>query len=137
MLNTEAAAETIFENICYFLPEAHFSRQEALCVHRTDTNFSGRFIYSSNVEQIKCFQGGVFVRRTDTDFPGRFFQISSYWCSECLPSKHSDIGKTSVDGRIPVKTGMKCKVIFFYSDKTTTRSLLNKLRYIIWKKKKT
>ena len=55
---TEAATETIFENICSFLPGASFSGffREALCVYRTDTNFPGAHL---------C------VHRTDTDFPGR------------------------------------------------------------------
>ena len=57
---TEAANETIFENICSFLPGAPFSVffQEALCVHRTDTIFPGALL---------C------VYRTDTDFPGALF----------------------------------------------------------------
>ena len=44
---SEAATEAIFENICSFLSGEPFSGlfQEALlCVHRTGTNFPGRFI---------------------------------------------------------------------------------------------
>ena len=65
--------QTIFENICSLLTEAPFSGvfQQALCVHRTDNNFPGRYIYSSNryhflqegmsVEQIPIFQGQFFL----------------------------------------------------------------------------
>ena len=48
--SSEATTETIFKNICYFLPWAPFSRffQEALCIHRADTNFPGRYFCSPN-----------------------------------------------------------------------------------------
>ena len=54
-LDSEAATETIFENIFSFLPEASFSVffQGALCVF---------------TEQMPIFQEGLSVRRTDTHF---------------------------------------------------------------------
>ena len=68
---TEAATETIFENICSFLPGAPFSRllQKALCVYQTDTNFPGAVFCSSNRFQFprKPFS----ARRTDNNFLGR------------------------------------------------------------------
>ena len=93
LLNTEAAAETIFENICSFLPGAPFS-VFFICVHRTAANFPGRFVCSPNrykfpgglglfteqipffqepslfTEQIPIFWQHLFSYRTDTDFPG-------------------------------------------------------------------
>ena len=88
-----------------FLPGAPFSGvfQEALCVHRTDANFPGRFVCSPNrynfpggcglfteqipffqepslcvhrtdTEQIPIFQEpSLCVHRTDTNFPGAPF----------------------------------------------------------------
>ena len=72
--------------------------QEALCVHRTDTIFPERYVFSSNrsqfpgdvfsarrtdtifsrkvclfIEQIPIFQEHFFVDRTDTNFPGALF----------------------------------------------------------------
>ena len=48
--NSQQDNMTIFENICSSLPGAPFSWffREALCVHRTDTDFSGRFVCFSN-----------------------------------------------------------------------------------------
>ena len=73
---SEAATETIFENICSFLPGAPFSGvfQEALCVHRTDANFPGRFVCSPN--RYKFSRRMWSVHRTDTTFPGALFMCS-------------------------------------------------------------
>ena len=80
---SEAATETIFENICSFLSGAPFSGffQEALCVHRTDANFPGRFVCSLNRYKFSrrtwssspIFQEHRFSHWTDTDFPGTIF----------------------------------------------------------------
>ena len=50
LVNPEAATETIFKNVCSFSPRNTFSGffQEALCVHRTDTNFPGGYVCLSN-----------------------------------------------------------------------------------------
>ena len=80
---TEAATETIFENICSFLPAAPVSGfvQEAFCVHQTDTNFSGGYLCSVNrynfsrgpfyvfTEHIQVCQRHLFSYRTYTDLP--------------------------------------------------------------------
>ena len=66
---SEAATETIFENICSFLPAPFF------------WSFPGGFMCSPNryqfsrstflaTEQIQIFQEHLFSDRTDTDFPG-------------------------------------------------------------------
>ena len=52
----EAATETIFENICSFLPGALFSKF-----------FMRLYVFT---EQITIFQEGMSVRWTDTNFPG-------------------------------------------------------------------
>ena len=100
-LSSEAATETIFENICSFFPGApffwsfpggfmcspnrcQFSRkvclfteqlpifQEGFSVHRTDTNFSGEC--GLFTEQIPFFQKpSLCVHRTDTNFPELLF----------------------------------------------------------------
>ena len=73
---SEAASETIFENICSFLPGAPFSGffQEALFVHLTDANFPGR--RGLFTEQIPFFQeASLCVHRADTNFPGALFWL--------------------------------------------------------------
>ena len=84
---SEAATETIFENICSFLPGAPFSGvfKEALCVHQTDANFPGRSVCSPNrykisrrmwsVRRTDTFfqEPSLCIHRTDTDFTGTPF----------------------------------------------------------------
>ena len=98
---SEAATETIFENICSFLPGAPFSvfsrrlyvfteqmpifQEPSLCVHRTDTDFPGAPFYLPNryqfsrstsflaTEQIPIFQEHFFSYRIDNNFPGIAF----------------------------------------------------------------
>ena len=74
---SEAATETIFENICSFLPGTPFPVffQEALCNHRTDVNFPGRFVCSPN--RYKFSRRTWSVHRTDTIFLGALFMCSS------------------------------------------------------------
>ena len=55
-LRSEAATETIFENICSFLPGASFSE-----------------LFYVFTEQILIFQEDIFFRRTDRNFPGDVF----------------------------------------------------------------
>ena len=55
-------SRTIFENICSFLPGDLF----ALCVLRTDTNFSGRYVCLPNRLKFPRIPFYVF---TDTNFP--------------------------------------------------------------------
>ena len=69
-IDSEATTETIFENICYI-----WLFQVALCVHRTDNDFPGRFICSSN--QITIFQGTSFYLVEQITI----FQDFRYFCS--------------------------------------------------------
>ena len=93
--SSEAATETIFENICSFHPGAPFFGffQEASCVHQTNTYFPGRYVSLPPIFQEAFFYLSLFLnysskgtcifmkrkqpprpldRQTDRKFPGRY-----------------------------------------------------------------
>ena len=88
--NVRSSHQDYFRKYLFFSSRSTFfwSFQEALCVHRTDANFPGRFVCSPNryhfsrsplyvfTEQIPIFQKHFFSYRTDTNFPGALFMCS-------------------------------------------------------------
>ena len=54
-----------------FAEQIPFFQELCLCVHQTDTDFSGSTVLAT--EQIPIFQEHLYSHRTDTNFPEALF----------------------------------------------------------------
>ena len=91
-----AATETVFQNICSFIPGATFFIifQEGIFVPRTEMNFQRGSICSSKRHEFS--RRVYYVLQTDTNFPGGFSEKTCFCkkvisvCQQTLLSHRTD-----------------------------------------------